>query len=205
MGHSRAATAAGVALASAFCGDYGGYDRQDVLHPMIKLTNESGGLLFGPFADRQDAGRPPAVLPYALGIYWLMGDDSGCGIVACHRGGRSCSSRLGHLFSSLIPVPAQSFAFSPISRNLRPRFGIDTQDDGDRPEISMEANLRPAATIVDAQATVSWPAIAAGAVAAAALALVLVAFGAGLGLSAISPWSDSGVSASTFKSAPEFI
>jgi hypothetical protein len=45
---------------------------------MIKLTNESGGLLFGPFADRQDAGRPPAVLPYALGIYWLVGDDSGC-------------------------------------------------------------------------------------------------------------------------------
>ena len=63
----------------------------------------------------------------------------------------------------------------------------------------MEANLRPAATIVDAQAAVSWPAIAAGAVAAAALALVLVAFGAGLGLSAISPWSDSGVSASTFR------
>jgi hypothetical protein len=63
----------------------------------------------------------------------------------------------------------------------------------------MEANLRPAATIVDAEATVSWPAIAAGAVAAAALALVVVAFGAGLGLSATSPWSDSGVSASTFR------
>jgi hypothetical protein len=46
---------------------------------------------------------------------------------------------------------------------------------------------------------VAWAAISAGAVAAAALTLVLVAFGAGLGLSAISPWSDSGVSASTFK------
>jgi hypothetical protein len=46
---------------------------------------------------------------------------------------------------------------------------------------------------------VSWAAIAAGAVAAAALTLVLVAFGAGLGLSAISPWSNSGVSAGTFK------
>ena len=46
---------------------------------------------------------------------------------------------------------------------------------------------------------VSWAAVAAGAVATAALTLVLVAFGAGLGLSAISPWSDSGVSASTFK------
>jgi hypothetical protein len=45
----------------------------------------------------------------------------------------------------------------------------------------------------------SWAAIAAGAVAAAALTLVLVAFGAGLGLSAISPWSNSGVSAGTFK------
>lgn len=63
----------------------------------------------------------------------------------------------------------------------------------------METDLRPAATVVDAQAAVSWPAVAAGAVAAAALALVLVAFGAGLGLSAVSPWSDSGVSASTFR------
>jgi hypothetical protein len=58
---------------------------------------------------------------------------------------------------------------------------------------------RPASTIVDAQAAVSWPAIAAGAIAAAALALVLIAFGAGLGLSAVSPWSASGVSASNFK------
>ena len=58
---------------------------------------------------------------------------------------------------------------------------------------------RPASTMVDAQAAVSWPAIAAGAVAAAALALVLISFGAGLGLSAISPWSDSGISASSFK------
>ena len=48
------------------------------------------------------------------------------------------------------------------------------------------------------QPGVSWAAIAAGAVAAAALSLLLVAFGAGLGLSAVSPWSDSGVSASTF-------
>jgi hypothetical protein len=44
---------------------------------------------------------------------------------------------------------------------------------------------------------VSWGSIAAGAVAAAALALL--ALGAGLGLSSISPWGDSGVSASTFK------
>jgi hypothetical protein len=63
----------------------------------------------------------------------------------------------------------------------------------------METDLRSASTVVDAQSAVSWGAIAAGAVAAAALALLLIAFGAALGLSAVSPWSDSGVSASTFK------
>jgi hypothetical protein len=63
----------------------------------------------------------------------------------------------------------------------------------------METDLRPASTIVDAQSAVSWAAIAAGAVGAAALALLLIAFGAGLGLSAVSPWSDNGVSVSTFK------
>ena len=62
----------------------------------------------------------------------------------------------------------------------------------------METDMR-ASTILDAQSGVSWSAVAAGAVGAAALALLLIAFGAGLGLSAISPWSDSGVSASTFK------
>lgn len=63
----------------------------------------------------------------------------------------------------------------------------------------MDSDLRPATTIVDAQAAVSWAAVAAGAVATAALALLLIAFGAGLGLSAVSPWSDSGVLAATFK------
>jgi hypothetical protein len=67
----------------------------------------------------------------------------------------------------------------------------------------MPTDLYPASAVVDARSdassAVSWAAIAAGAVAAAALALVLIAFGAGLGLSAVSPWSDSGVSASTFK------
>src|ERR1700679_2304163 len=62
----------------------------------------------------------------------------------------------------------------------------------------METDLRSATTIVDAQPAVSWPAVAAGAVAAAALTLLLVAFGAGMGFSAVSPWSDSGVSAGTF-------
>jgi hypothetical protein len=63
----------------------------------------------------------------------------------------------------------------------------------------METDLRAAPMIVDAQSAVSWGAIAGGAVGAAALALLLIAFGSGLGLSAVSPWSDSGVSASTFK------
>jgi hypothetical protein len=63
----------------------------------------------------------------------------------------------------------------------------------------METDLRPASMLIDAQSAVSWGAIAAGAVGAAALALLLIAFGAGLGLSAVSPWSDSGVSASTFR------
>jgi hypothetical protein len=63
----------------------------------------------------------------------------------------------------------------------------------------MESDLRPTSTLIDTQSAVSWGAIAAGAVGAAALALLLIAFGAGLGLSAVSPWSDSGVSASTFR------
>jgi hypothetical protein len=62
----------------------------------------------------------------------------------------------------------------------------------------VETDLRTASTIVDAQSATSWGAIAAGAVGAAALTLLLIAFGAGLGLSAVSPWSASGVSASTF-------
>ena len=63
----------------------------------------------------------------------------------------------------------------------------------------MESDLHSESTIVDAESGVSWAAVAAGAVSAAALSLVLIAFGAGLGLSAVSPWSDTGVSASTFK------
>src|SRR5580700_9648637 len=63
----------------------------------------------------------------------------------------------------------------------------------------MESDLRAASTVVDAQSATSWGAIAAGAVGATALALLLIAFGAGLGLSAVSPWGDSGVSASTSK------
>lgn len=48
-------------------------------------------------------------------------------------------------------------------------------------------------------AGVSWPAVAAGATVSLALTLVLLAFGTGLGLSVVSPWGNSGASATTFK------
>ena len=44
----------------------------------------------------------------------------------------------------------------------------------------------------------SWRAIVAGGFAAAALTLVLLAFGSAVGFSSISPWSNSGISGSTF-------
>src|SRR3954464_7408757 len=47
--------------------------------------------------------------------------------------------------------------------------------------------------------TVSWGAVIGGGIVAAALALFLLALGVGLGLSSISPWSDQGVSATTFQ------
>ena len=50
----------------------------------------------------------------------------------------------------------------------------------------------------DASASgVSWGAILAGAFAAAALSFILIILGFGLGFSAVSPWSDSGVTAQT--------
>jgi len=45
---------------------------------------------------------------------------------------------------------------------------------------------------------VNWGAVIAGSVTIAALTLVLLAFGAGVGFSVVSPWADSGVSATTF-------
>jgi hypothetical protein len=64
----------------------------------------------------------------------------------------------------------------------------------------MEAGVRTTnPALLDTSSGVSWVSIAAGAVTACAVSLALLALGAGLGLSAVSPWSDSGVSASTFK------
>src|ERR1700674_326786 len=45
---------------------------------------------------------------------------------------------------------------------------------------------------------VSWAAILAGGVACAALTLLMLAFGTGMGFSVVSPWSNSGVSSTTF-------
>jgi hypothetical protein len=64
----------------------------------------------------------------------------------------------------------------------------------------MESGLRTGeASSAEITSAVSWGSIAAGAVTAAAVSLALVALGVGLGLSAVSPWTDTGVSASTFK------
>ncbi len=48
------------------------------------------------------------------------------------------------------------------------------------------------------RSAVSWAAIFAGAVAATALTLALMLVGSGLGLTMVSPWSNEGVSATTF-------
>jgi hypothetical protein len=65
----------------------------------------------------------------------------------------------------------------------------------------MVSTMNTAVVAEQAHTGVAWDAVAAGAVAAAALTLLLVAFGAGLGFSAISPWSDSGLSAASFTMA----
>src|SRR6266481_2836472 len=52
--------------------------------------------------------------------------------------------------------------------------------------------------VESAVSAVSWPAIIAGAFAIAATALILLALGSGLGLSSVSPWYNSGSSATTF-------
>src|SRR5207302_4777883 len=62
------------------------------------------------------------------------------------------------------------------------------------------ADIASSTTAKDPSA-VSWAAVIAGGVTAAALTLVLLAFGAGMGFSTVSPWPNSGVSATTFKIA----
>src|SRR3954463_7556566 len=58
----------------------------------------------------------------------------------------------------------------------------------------------PATGLVETQISgVSWGAVLAGAVASCAVTLFLLSLGTGLGLSAVSPWGNSGVSATTFE------
>ena len=49
-----------------------------------------------------------------------------------------------------------------------------------------------------ANSAVSWAAIIAGAFTAAAVMLILLLLGSGLGFAAVSPWANSGISATTF-------
>jgi hypothetical protein len=53
-------------------------------------------------------------------------------------------------------------------------------------------------TLEIAASGIAWPAILGGAFAAAALAMILLALGSGFGLASVSPWPDSGFSATTF-------
>lgn len=48
---------------------------------------------------------------------------------------------------------------------------------------------------------VSWPAVLGGAFVAAAIGLIMVSLGAGMGFSAVSPWSNRGISTTTFGAA----
>lgn len=61
--------------------------------------------------------------------------------------------------------------------------------------------IQPADTAETSGSGVSWPAIFAGAVVSCALTLVLLTLGVALGATSVSPWSGSGVSATTFKLA----
>src|ERR1700680_2172863 len=45
---------------------------------------------------------------------------------------------------------------------------------------------------------VAWPALVGGAFAAASLSLIILALGSGFGLASVSPWANSGASATTF-------
>ena len=66
----------------------------------------------------------------------------------------------------------------------------------------MENALRQNPQVDEVEPTVSgvsWAAVLAGAVASLALTLLLLSFGAGMGFTVVSPWGNSGVSATTFQ------
>jgi hypothetical protein len=66
----------------------------------------------------------------------------------------------------------------------------------------MEQAMRPVTTeevLEPSVAGVSWAAVLAGAVTSCALTLVMLSFGIGLGFAVVSPWGNSGVSATSFE------
>jgi hypothetical protein len=71
--------------------------------------------------------------------------------------------------------------------------GRDTMEDTVRTSASAAALAEPGTP------GVSWAAVVAGAVASLALTLLLLSFGAGMGFAVVSPWGNSGVSATTFQ------
>jgi hypothetical protein len=71
-----------------------------------------------------------------------------------------------------------------------------------RLENHMENALRQNPQVNEVEPTVSgvsWPAVLAGGVASLALTLLLLSFGAGMGFTVVSPWGNSGISATTFQ------
>jgi hypothetical protein len=70
---------------------------------------------------------------------------------------------------------------------------IASQNPSDRPRIS---SLDGASE--SSKSAVSWAAVAAGAFVTVSIGLMLLALGAGVGLSTVSPWSGSGISATSF-------
>lgn len=71
----------------------------------------------------------------------------------------------------------------------------------DVPLVSADTSRDTTTSGVPYLSAVSWGAISAGAAAAAALSLILLFLGVGLGLSSVSPWSNSGISGTTFSVA----
>jgi len=65
-------------------------------------------------------------------------------------------------------------------------------------DLSETPSSAAAAAVESAKSAVSWAAIIAGAFVAAASSLLLIALGSGLGLASVSPWPNSGASATAF-------
>src|SRR3984885_854065 len=104
---------------------------------------------------------------------------------------RCCAAGCGHVnsFDRLTGtfVPSGHLLGSPILGRL---------------ENHMENALRQNPQVNGVEPTfsgVSWPAVLAGALASLALTLLLLSFGAGMGFTVVSPWGNSGVSATTFE------